>query len=140
MDWRQDLSAIINSKAKATRAEQENAMFEAFLAATATPALRQLGAELEKLGREVVIREAPASTILTVRNAGAEEITFRVMKHFVPAGILPCADIRLSRNQRLTRYENVMFRPDPQAYPISAVTLDDVIQCFLKYYRMVLGD
>jgi hypothetical protein len=31
-----------------------------------------------------------------------------------------------------------MFRPDPQNYPISDVTKEDVILTFIKYYRMGL--
>ncbi len=140
MDWKQELASIVNSSARATRAEQESAAFERFLATTATPALKQVADELQALGRDVSVREAPASSIITVRNNGYEEITFRVEKSYVPSGILPRASVRLLRNQKLVKYENITFRPDPQSYPLSAVTMDDIIQSFLKHYRMVLGE
>jgi hypothetical protein len=66
-----------------------------------------------------------------------EEITFRVMKQFVQNGILPRAEVRLNRGQRLVKYES-MFRADPQTYPITEITQDEVIACFIKYYRMVM--
>ena len=140
MDWKKELASIVNSRTRATRAEQENAAFERFLAEVGTPALHQIAEEVKNLGREATVREGPASSIITVRNNGTEEITFQLMKHFAPVGILPCATVRIARNQKLIRYENIMLRPDPQTYPLSDVVLDDVIQCFLKHYRMVLGD
>jgi hypothetical protein len=137
-DWRNELSGILGGKARVTRAEQENAVFEAFLDATAMPALAEISEELSgKHGRDALVRRAPASATLSVRAGDVEEITFRVMKHFVQSGILPRAEVRLNRGQRFVKYES-MFRDDPQNYPISDVTKEDVIACFLKYYRMVM--
>jgi hypothetical protein len=137
-DWRNELSGILGGKARVTRAEQENAVFEAFLDATAIPALNEIAEELiGKHGRDVQVRRAPASATMSVRLGDIEEVTFRVMKHFVQSGILPRAEVRLNRGQRFVKYE-CMFRDDPQTYPISEVTKDEVIGCFLKYYRMVM--
>jgi hypothetical protein len=137
-DWRNELSGILGGKARATRAEQENAVFEAFLDAAAMPALNEVAEELSgKHGRDAQVRRAPASVTLSVRSADAEEITFRVMKHFVQSGILPRAEVRLNRGQRFVKYES-MFKDDPQTYPIGEVTKDDIIACFIKYYRMVM--
>ena len=128
----------MGGKARVTRAEQENAVFEAFLDATAMPALAEIAEELiGKHGRDAQMRRAPASATMSVRAGEVEEITFRVMKHFVQSGILPRAEVRLARGQRFVKYES-MFKDDPQNYPISDVTKDDVIGCFLKYYRMVM--
>jgi hypothetical protein len=125
-------------KARVTRAEQENAVFEAFLDATAMPALAEIAEELrDKHGRDPQVRRAPASVTLSVRSGDTEEITFRVMKHFVQSGILPRAEVRINRGQRFLKYE-AMFRDDPQSYPIADVTKDDIIACFIKYYRMVM--
>lgn len=137
-DWRNELSGILGGKARATRAEQENALFEEFLDATAMPALAEVSDELgRKHGRDAQVRRAPASVTLSVRNGEVEEITFRVMKHFVQSGILPRAEVRLNRGQRFVKYES-MFKEDPQTYPIADVTKEDIILCFLKYYRMVM--
>ena len=137
-DWRNELSGILGGKARVTRAEQENAVFEAFLDATAIPALNEIAEELiGKHGRGVQVRRAPASATMSVRLGDVEEVTFRVMKHFVQSGILPRAEVRLNRGQRFVKYE-CMFRDDPQTYPISEVSKDEVIGCFLKYYRMVM--
>jgi len=137
-DWRNELSGILGGKARVTRAEQENALFEAFLDATAIPALNEVAEELTgKHGREALVRRAPASATLSVRSGDVEEITFRVMKHFVQSGILPRAEVRLNRGQRFVKYE-CMFRDDPQTYPITEVAQEEIIGCFLKYYRMVM--
>ncbi len=137
-DWRNELSGILGGKARVTRAEQENAVFEAFLDATAIPALNEIAEELiGKHGRDVQVRRAPASATMSVRLGDVEEVTFRVMKHFVQSGILPRAEVRLNRGQRFVKYE-CMFRDDPQTYPISEISKDEVIGCFLKYYRMVM--
>ena len=137
-DWRNELSVILGGRARATRAEQENAAFEAFLDATAMPALSEVAEELiGKHGRDAQLRRAPASVTLSVRWNDVEEITFRVMKHFVQSGILPRAEVRLNRGQRFVKYES-MFKDDPPTYPISDVTADDIIACFIKYYRMVM--
>jgi hypothetical protein len=136
MDWRNELGSILAGKARATRAEQENAIFETFLDTVAIPAFQEVAEELNaRHGRDAQIRRAPASATLSVRYNDIEEITFRVMKHFVLNGILPRAEVRLNRGLRLMKYDS-MFRADPQTYPIAAVTKEDVILCFLKYYRM----
>jgi len=137
-DWRNELSGILGGKARSTRAEQENAFFEAFLDTVAMPALSEIAGELSnKHGRDAQVRRAPASVTLSVRSGEVEEITFRVMKNFVQNGILPRAEVRLNRGQRFVKYES-MFKDDPQTYPISEVTKEEVIACFIRYYRMVM--
>ncbi|HOR96821.1 MAG TPA: hypothetical protein P5125_03330 [Kiritimatiellia bacterium] len=138
MDWRAELSGILGGRARTTRAEEENAVFEAFLDTVAIPALSEIAEELvQKHERDAQVRRAPASATLSVRVGEMEEITFRVMKQFVQNGILPRAEVRLNRGQRLVKYES-MFRADPQTYPITEITQDEVIACFIKYYRMVM--
>lgn len=137
-DWRNELSGIIGGKARVTRAEQENALFEEFLDTVALPALTEVADELNgKHGRDAQVRRAPASVTFSVRTVDVEEISFRVMKHFVQNGILPRAEVRLNRGQRFVKYES-MFKDDPQTYPITAVTKTEIIGCFIKYYRMVM--
>ena len=137
-DWRNELSGILGGKARATRAEQENAQFEAFLDTVALPALNEVAEELTgKHGRDAQVRRAPASVTLSVRAAEVEEISFRVMKHFVQTGILPRAEVRINRGTRLVKYE-CMFKDDPQNYPIAEVTTQEIIADFIKYYRMVM--
>jgi len=135
MDWRNELGSILAGKARGTRAEQENAIFEAFLDTVAIPALQEVADELSaRHGRDAKIRRAPASATLSVRYNDIEELTFHVMKHFVQNGILPRAEVWLNRGQKRMKKEDT-FRSE-KVYPISAVTKDDIILCFLKYYRM----
>jgi hypothetical protein len=137
-DWRNELNGILGGRARATRAEQENAQFEAFLDNIALPALAEVAEELiGKHGRDAQVRRAPASVTLSVRSRETEEISFRVLKHFVQTGILPRAEARLNRGQRFVKYES-MFKDDPQNYPICEVTKDEIIVCFIRYYRLVM--
>lgn len=136
-DWRTELSGIINGKGSATRAELENAQFEAFLNHTAKPALQQLAEELTGYGRDVAIREAPASIVLTVRRDGLEEITFRVMKRYVSSGIVPYAEVRLAKGTHYAKYE-ASFK-EPQVTDLDAIAVRDIITSFLKHYRMIHG-
>jgi len=134
-DWRSELGGIINGKGRTTRAEQENARFEAFLNQVATPALRQVAAELATYARDASIREAPASVVLTVRKEGLEEITFRVMKRYVSNGIVPYAEIRMAKGTRYVKYD-ASFR-EAASTTIEEVAESDIIACFIKYYRMM---
>lgn len=137
-DWRNELTGILSGRARATRAEQENAQFEDFLDNVALPALREVAEELNgKHGRDAQVRRAPASVTLNVRAGEAEEISFNVLKHFVQTGILPRAVVRLNRGLRFAKYES-LFKDDPQNYPITDVTREEIIAVFIKYYRMVM--
>jgi hypothetical protein len=137
-DWKNELSDIISSKARSSRAQQENAVFEEFLDKVALPSLKAVAEELHtQHQRETQVRRAPASVTLNVRYEDSDEISFQIMKHFVQNGILPRAEVRLNRGQKMFKYAE-MFRDDPQTYPISEVTGDDVIRTFLKFYRQTM--
>ncbi len=137
-DWKEELGGIINSKAKASRAQQENAVFEDFLDEVAIPTLQKIADELTTThGRETQVRRAPASATLNVRFEDNDEIAFQVMKHFVPTGILPRAEVRLSRGQKMIKHTG-MFKDDPQNYSISAISKEDIIRSFLKHYSMTM--
>ncbi|MBQ9431007.1 MAG: hypothetical protein IJU44_05590 [Kiritimatiellae bacterium] len=138
-DWRSTLNSMIKSRVGVTRAEQENAAFEQFLDAVALPALNELAEELiTNHQRNAQVRRAPASVTLQVRDGEEEEITFRVMKHFAPNGILPRAEVRMIKGNRYVKYSS-MFKPDPQNYNAMEVTQEEIIYCFLKYYGMVMN-
>ena len=92
---------------------------------------------MKKHNRDAQVRRAPASVTLSVRANDTEEISFRVMKHYVKNGILPRAEVRVNRGMHSTKHES-MFRADPQTYTVSAVTKEDVIMTFIKFYRMGL--
>jgi hypothetical protein len=129
----------MGGRARLTRAEQENAEFEEFLDTVAMPSLSEVAEELNrKHGRDAQMRRAPASVTMCVRAGDTEEITFRVMKQFVQNGILPRAEVRINRGTRFVKYDS-MFKEDPQNYPITAVTPEEIIGCFIRYYKMVMS-
>ncbi len=141
VDWKQELEAIFLSDSQASRAERENARFVRFLREVASPALHEIAEELRRLGRIANVREAPASTILTVYREGGnvEELCYSVTRQYVHDGILPRAQARVVRmNSRTSTHDNP-FRPEGVHYTIDDVTHEDVIQSFLTFYRMTKG-
>lgn len=136
-DWRKELGGILEGRARASRAEQENAQFDAFLQQVAAPALNDLATELQQHGRDAQVRTLPAAIQLVVRHGEVEEIAFRVLKRSVPNGLVPFAEVRLRKGLRLVKTESV-FRDPPALATIEEIQPDDVIRCFLKHYRMVL--
>lgn len=136
MDWRVELNGLLGSRARATRAEQEDALFQDFLTRVVHPAFVQIGEELSKYGRESLIRETSAAAMLTVRNGEEEELSFRVLRRSLPTAIVPYAEVRNRerRGFRITKSE-ALFRDNGVTYGLDDVTPDDVIRTFLKCYR-----
>lgn len=139
-DWKKELENIFLADSQASRAERENARFARFLREVATPALKAVGDEMRRLGRTVSVREAPASTILTVyRDGNVEEICYSVTRQFVNDGILPRATVRVVRTNNRTTTHDEPLRPDGETYTIADITQDDIIRSFLTFYRMTKG-
>ena len=134
-DWRQQLGSILEKRARASRAEQENAQFEAFMREVVSPALNDLAAELRAHDRNAVVRSAPAAMVLSVSNGEFEEISFRVLRRSVPNFVVAYAEVRLRKGQRLVRLDTNIKEGQ---VPLAETTQDDIIACFLKYYAMVL--
>ncbi len=136
-DWRKELGGILEGRARASRAEQESALFEAFLNQTVAPTLEELAVELRLHERDAQVRTAPAAAQLTVRSDDSEEITFRILRRSLSHGIVPYAEVRLRKGLRLVKAESSL-RESPETLTIEEINKDDVIQTFLKHYRMVL--
>ncbi len=134
-DWRLELGNILGKRAGASRAEQENAQFEAFMRDIVAPALNDLAEELRKHDRTAAVRTAPAAMVLSVSNGEFEEISFRVLRRSVPNFVVAYAEIRLRKGQRLVRIETNIKEGQT---PLAETTQEDIISCFLKYYSMVL--
>ena len=136
-DWRQELDSIFEGRARAARAEQENAEFEAFLDSVALPALQDLAQEFNgRHSMDARVRRTAGAVTIAVYGEGVEEINFRVLRHYCQTGILPTAEVRVNRGAYQAKYE-AMFKPEDTEYRIADVTKGDVIACFLKYFRMV---
>ena len=140
-DWKKELENIFLSDSLASRAERENAQFAKFLREIVTPALNEIAGEMRRLGRTANVREAPASTILTVyRNGGhVEEICYSVTRRFVNDGILPVAHARVVRTNARTTTHEEPFRREDAPYTLEDVKAEDIIRSFLTFYRMTKG-
>lgn len=134
-DWRKELNGLLGSRGKSSRAEQETKKFSAFLGERVVPAMNQLREELQRHGREVLVRESPASATLIARYNDMDEIFFRVLKRSLPNALVPFAEVRVRKGLRMVRAESV-FRDDKGAHRgLDDVCEEDVIRCFLAHYR-----
>lgn len=136
-DWRTELSRIIDNRPKATRAELESARFVEFLEAVAMPAFQELATELGTHDRKVTVRQTSISATISVMNGDTEEISFRILSRSLPIGIVPYAEVRMRKGQRLVKAEGTLTNTNPHS-TIKQVTAADVIACFLSYYRAAL--
>lgn len=134
-DWRKELGGILEKRARASRAEQENAQFEKFMKEVASPALNELAEELRKHQRDATVRQTPAALFLSVRNGENEEISFCVCRHPVPDGVVAYTEVRLRKGLRFVRREGNI---NEGQVPLARTTKDDIIACFLKHYGSVL--
>ena len=136
-DWRMELGKIVDSRAKATRAELESARFVQFLEQVVMPAFRELGDELGKHERKVAIRATTVSATLSVSSGDIEEISFRILSRSLPAGIVPYAEVRLRKGQRLVKAEGNL-KTSGTGCTIDQVDHADIIACFLSHYRAAM--
>lgn len=137
IDWRAELNSIIDNRAKATRAELESARFVQFLEGVVMPAFKELGEELGRHDRKVTTRPTSISATLSVLSGDTEEISFRILARSLPAGIVPYAEVRMRKGQRLVKAEGYLKGTGPTG-TIEQVTAPDVIASFLSYYRTAL--
>ena len=136
-DWRKELGSILEKRAQASRAEQENALFETLHRDVVQPALAELAEELRAHGRTATTHATPAAISLSVKNGDCEEISFRVLRRSVPNAIIAYAEIRLRKGLRLVRMD-APIKEGPTT-PLDATTKDDIIACFLKHYGMIFS-
>ena len=136
-DWRTELNKIIDSKAKTTRAELESARFVHFLEHVAMPAFQELNVELGKHDRKVTVRQTSISASISVSSGDTEEISFRILSRSMPSGIVPYAEVRMRKGQRLVKAENTL-KGTGHNNTIENIAATDVIASFLSYYRAAL--
>lgn len=141
-DWRADLGNFLIDHNRKNRAEKDAARFRTFLTNTALPALQEVGNELKKYGRTVAIRQTEAAAVLTVTMGEENEITFYVMyRTMTDATILPCAEAHYqSRKGQVPSKANVFFRDTAAPYALEDITKEEIIQGFLKVYRLTFED
>ncbi len=136
-DWRVELGTIIDKQAKMTRAELESARFAQFLDGVIAPAFQELSAEFGKHGRKATIRQTPNAATLSVANGETEEIFYRILARSLPVGIVPYAEVRMRKGQRLVKKEEGVKGVSSTA-TIDQIRAADIIASFLSYYRAAL--
>ena len=136
-DWRAELTKIIDNRPKATRAELESARFVQFIENTVVPAFKELADELGKHDRKVSVRPTEVSATISVFDGETEEIFFRILSRSLAAGIVPYAEVRMRKGQRLVKAEGQLKGAGP-VRTIEHVAAADVIESFLSYFRAAL--
>lgn len=136
-NWEKELGELLGAKSRRTRAESERARFADFLRQVVTPAFHRLRESLIKHGRVAVIRESPASTTMSVRYNEADEISIRVLLRSLPNDLVPYAEVRLRKGDRMVKNESY-FSASDKPCGLDQVGQEDVIQCVLRNYRSSL--
>ena len=141
-DWRAELGTFLTDHNRKSRAEKDAARFKDFLSVTALPALQEIGNELKKYGRAASIRQTEAAAVLSVSFGDEDEITFYVLyRTMTDATILPCAEAHYrTRKGQAPSKANVFFRDPSTPYSLEDVTKEEIIQGFLKVYRLTFED
>ncbi len=136
-DWRSELTKIIDKKPRATRAELESARFTQFIEDVIVPAFKELSDELGKHDRKVTTRQTAVSATFSVFQNESEEITYRILSRSLTVGLVPYAEVRMRKGQRLVKAEG-NIKGAGTASTIEQVTPADVITNFLSYYRTAM--
>jgi hypothetical protein len=136
-DWRTELTKIIDKKPRATRAELESARVAAFIEDVVLPAYKELADELAKHERKVTIRQTAVSATIAVYLNDIEEITYRILSRSLSAGIVPYAEVRMRKGQRLVKAEG-NIKGTGAASTVEQVTPAEVLANFLSYYRTAM--
>lgn len=133
-DWRENLNSFFENTEKAKQNE-EGAELARFVADVALPAFEEIVGELQKHGREVVVRNAVTSAVLIVQYEGEEELTYRIQGRTFPNGVLPFAEVRFRERKGLKfiRIES-MFRSGAADYALGDVTKEEIIRNFIENY------
>ncbi len=128
------------ARSQTTRAEKEEAEFLAFIANVLRPAFSKIARQLAEKGRTVGTQETRAACGITILNGSAEEMSFRITRQSLPTAIVPMVEVKMRerRGLRIHRKTATLRNPAEETISISETTVDDVVGCFLKYYREAL--
>jgi hypothetical protein len=135
-DWRDQLGSILN-EAAAHKVETQTTEFARFMADVALPAFAEIAGELEKHGRQVLIRNSETSATMIVNsNRGEEEMIYRLQGRMFPQGELPYAEVRFRERKglKLITVES-MLRSGAPNYPLADVQAEEIINNFLDHYK-----
>jgi len=135
-DWRDQLGSILN-EAAAQKVETKTTEFARFVADIVLPAFAEIAGELEKYGRQVLIRSSETSATMIVNSShGEEEMIYRLQGRMFPQGELPYAEIRFRERKglKLITVES-MLRSGAPSYALADVQAEEIIKNFLDHYK-----
>ncbi len=137
-NWQNSINDFFNKNNEETKNKDIND-FTNFVKNTALPALREIRDQMEKHGREVVIRETVSSLTARIIYDGKEEFIYGVYGRLFPNGMLPYAEVKYRERNglKITKVET-MIRSGKPDYLMSDVTKNEVIENFLGHYMRVV--
>ena len=138
-DWRDQLGSILN-EAAAHKVETKTTEYARFMSDVVLPAFAEIAGELEKYGRQVMIRSSEtAATMIVNSNEGDEEMMYRLQGRTFPHGELPYAEIRFRERKglKLITVES-MLRSGAPDYALTDVKGEEIISNFLDHYRRLV--
>ena len=140
-NWRQKLGQHFQ-EAEKTKQDKDASEMTGFISDVVVPAFEEILAEMESHGRDVTVRVAGTSAMISVRNEGEEELIYRIQGRTFPTKVLPYAEIRFRERKglKLIRVES-MFRDGSEDYSLTDITTDEIIESFVgEYTRRVESD
>ena len=137
MNWKLEMSGVLGKPTvRLTRAQQDSLRFQKFLGEIVMPVFAHIKTELAQYGREVVVRETPASAQLTIRQGSVEELSFCVLCRHLPTAPMPYVEMR-SKERRGLRVCKSEAKFKDGTYTQDDVTSEMVLDAFQRAYQAV---
>lgn len=131
--WKNTLGGFFGEK-KEEPANRDVSEMASFIENVALPAFAEISGELRKYSRLSNMRNSETSATLMVLKGKDEEFTYRLQGRTFPNGIMPYAEMRFRQRGGLrfiTVEETLRSSSDSS---IRDVTIDDVVQHFVRNY------
>lgn len=133
-NWQNTLVSLVMDRDSGLRTARDTDLFNEFVDNVAKPALEELTTLFKtRLQRDAKLVRSSRSLNFSVKAGGVEEIYFRIVcKSSAGGAMLPMAEVRVNRSEDV---QTSYFRVPPG--DVKEITRENVIACFLGFYRLV---
>jgi len=143
-DWRKRLKAVLTDDEPvyhrpASGRDEAETELRRFMDETVLPAFRQLEAELEEAGREVVIEQDTTLASLTVYRAEEEEFSYAVRGHVDEQFAFAWPEFDTHRRPREPRAEVMLRSGQHMDRPAASLTQQKIVDDFVEAYAKWMG-
>ena len=139
-DWKSDLANFFSEKEEKNELNEEKlkdteAEVAKFYSKVVIPAFQELKVELEKYYREVRISSGLTSASIIVIYKGQKEIDYSIKVRIYPYNAFPYPHTRFRDESGKIYITEGFLRSGSQAYNISQIKKNEIIQHFLVDYK-----